>query len=45
LALWAANGTLISGMPVKVGIATLYSAVQGKKVPKDVDTGTGIVAR
>jgi simple sugar transport system substrate-binding protein len=32
--------------PVKIGslgIATLYSAVQGKKVPKNVDTGTGIV--
>jgi simple sugar transport system substrate-binding protein len=32
--------------PVKIGslgVATLYSAVQGKKVPKNVDTGTGIV--
>ena len=32
--------------PAKIGslgVATLYSAVQGKKVPKNVDTGTGIV--
>ncbi len=34
--------------PAKIGslgVATLYSAVQGKKVPKNVDTGTGIVTK
>jgi hypothetical protein len=28
-----------------LGIATLYAAVRGKKVPKNVDTGTGIVTK
>jgi ABC-type sugar transport system substrate-binding protein len=27
------------------GIATLYAAVQGKKVPKNVDTGTAIITK
>jgi simple sugar transport system substrate-binding protein len=34
--------------PAKIGslgIATLYSAVQGKKVPKNVDTGTTLITR
>ena len=34
--------------PVKIGslgVATLYAAVQGKKVAKNVDTGTGIVSK
>ena len=26
-----------------LGIATLYAAVQGKKVPKNVDTGTAMI--
>jgi ABC-type sugar transport system substrate-binding protein len=28
-----------------LGVATLYAAVQGKKVAKNVDTGTGIVSK
>jgi simple sugar transport system substrate-binding protein len=34
--------------PAKIGslgVATLYAAVQGKKVQKNVDTGTGIVTK
>ena len=35
-------------IPAKIGalgIATLYSAVQGKKVLKNVDTGTAFVTK
>ena len=28
-----------------LGIATLYAAVQGKKVPKNVDTGTSLITK
>jgi simple sugar transport system substrate-binding protein len=34
--------------PAKIGslgIATLYAAVQGKKVPKNVDTGTTLITK
>jgi hypothetical protein len=28
-----------------LGVATLYAATQGKKVPKNVDTGTSLITR
>ena len=38
----------VAQFPAKIGslgIATLYKAVQGKKVPKNVDTGTAFVTK
>jgi ABC-type sugar transport system substrate-binding protein len=38
----------VAQFPAKIGalgIATLYNAVQGKKVPKNVDTGTALVTK
>ena len=38
----------VAQFPAKIGslgIATLYRAVKGKKVPKNVDTGTGLVTK
>ena len=38
----------VAQFPAKIGslgIATLYSAVQGKTVPKNVDTGTALVTK
>ncbi len=38
----------VAQFPAKIGalgIATLWTAVQGKKVPKNVDTGTALVTK
>ena len=42
------NAPASRSIPAKIGslgIATLYAAVQGKKVPKNVDTGTALVTK
>jgi len=38
----------VEQFPLKMGnlgLATLYKAVQGKKVPKSIDTGTGLITK